>query len=147
MRWIVTGSGGQLGRCLVRQLRADPDVADPSASARRDFVPRLAGFYAIDAAPPPDAVVASSGGAVRKRERQWFSFRRSSSESDLRALGETGLRNAMEPLGVTYAIGNEVEIDAFRRQQEGEVWRWMALGAGIFLVLELLAAWWFGRRP
>jgi dTDP-4-dehydrorhamnose reductase len=46
MRWIVTGSGGQLGRCLVSRLRADPrhelvrhashaeiDIADPAAVA------------------------------------------------------------------------------------------------------------------
>jgi len=36
MRWIVTGSGGQLGRCLVRQLRADPDVAEVVACSHAE---------------------------------------------------------------------------------------------------------------
>lgn len=37
MRWIVTGSQGQLGRCLVRQLEADPRVQDVVALARADL--------------------------------------------------------------------------------------------------------------
>ena len=34
MRWIVTGSEGQLGQCLVRQLEADPAVAEVVACSR-----------------------------------------------------------------------------------------------------------------
>ena len=42
--------------------------------------------------------------------------------------------------------GGNVDVDAFRRDQEGEGWRWLALAAGVFLLLELFAAWWFGRK-
>ena len=34
MRWIVIGSGGQLGQCLVRQLEADPSIVSVVACGR-----------------------------------------------------------------------------------------------------------------
>jgi dTDP-4-dehydrorhamnose reductase len=70
MRWIVTGSGGQLGRCLVRSLlahtgqelvrelsHAELDVGSPEAVARfwselgdspADFLVNAAAFTAVD---------------------------------------------------------------------------------------------------
>jgi dTDP-4-dehydrorhamnose reductase len=74
MRWIVTGSQGQLGSCLVRSLEGDPgeelaracshrelDVADPRAVARL-----LEGL-----APPPDVLVnAAAFTAVDRCESE-----------------------------------------------------------------------------
>lgn len=48
MRWIVIGSRGQLGQCLVAQLAADPRVAEVVAAARADL--DLADPASIDAA-------------------------------------------------------------------------------------------------
>jgi len=120
----------------------------------RQIEPRLAGFYRVEGKPREDAVVEVSsesssdpGSELKPRAMsEWFAFRRRSAESDLEPLGEERLRKALEPAGVQFAIGSDVEVDAFRRQQEGEIWRWMAFGAGLFLLLELFAAWWFGRR-
>lgn len=68
MRWMVTGSGGQLGRCLVRSLELDPeqelvrafghadlDIGDPDAVGRvfqgaspPDVLINAAAFTAVD---------------------------------------------------------------------------------------------------
>ena len=63
--------------------------------------------------------------------------------------GQDGLAHgaeALEPFDLQFTIGSEVEVDAFRREQEGEVWRYLAFAAGLFLLLELFVAWWFGRK-
>lgn len=138
----------------LEQRAEKAGAAAGDAEIRRQIEPRLAGFYRVDGKPRPDAVVelspdSSSDPSSKPKPREtseWYAFRRQPSESNLEPLGDERLRKALEPLGVQFAIGSDVEVDAFRRQQEGEVWRWMALGAGLFLVLELFAAWWFGRR-
>ena len=73
-------------------------------------------------------------------------FRRRPAESNLDSLGEERLREALEPFDLQFTIGSVVEVDAFRREQEGEVWRYLAFAAGLFLLLELFVAWWFGRK-
>jgi len=75
MRWVVTGSGGQLGSCLTRRLEADPrerlllapthaelDIADPGA------VERMFGALRDD---PPDVLVnAAAFTAVDRCETE-----------------------------------------------------------------------------
>jgi len=85
MRWIVTGSQGQLGSCLVRQLESDPrvsrvvaltraelDLADVSgiertaagwALNRDDVIANAAAYTAVDAC-ESDEAAASAVNAV-----------------------------------------------------------------------------------
>jgi len=78
----------------------------------------------------------------------WYAVRREASESDLKECDEETLREALGPSGerIRYVMGENIEVDEFRQEQEGEIWRWLALAAGVFLLLELFAAWWFGRK-
>jgi len=167
MRFTVILPGGEKLAIDDIEETASRDVVTRGAAvvARRErrVRPRHAGLCRIIGEARADAVVgplapAAHGVAVGLADgradggapsgtRQWVAFRRPASESDLRALGEERLRELFEPFDVAVSIGSEVEIDEFRREQEGEVWRWLAFACGLFLVLELFAAWWFGRRP
>jgi len=125
----------------------DPDRAPSGA---RQFQPKRAGFYRLIASPRADAVVGTATDSAAKKaarsKDEWYAFRRRPAESNLDSLGEERLREALEPFDLQFTIGSEVEVDAFRREQEGEVWRYLAFAAGLFLLLELFVAWWFGRK-
>lgn len=103
---------------------------------------REAGFYRVVAEPTFGAVTSSQGGATST----WYACRRSREESRLRPAGESRLAGLLDGLDLNYAMGRNIEVDAFRQEQEGEIWRWLALTAGLVLLLELFVAWWFGRR-
>jgi hypothetical protein len=77
---------------------------------------------------------------------EWFACRRPLAESRLEALGEIRLRELLDPEAIRYALGKNLEAESFKKEQEGELWRWLALSAGVVLLLELFAAWWFGRK-
>jgi hypothetical protein len=66
-------------------------------------------------------------------------------ESDLTPVTEGELRSALAGLGLPFAFsesGKEEGTD----HREGDIWRWLALSAGLLLLGELAMAWWFGRR-
>ena len=86
----------------------------------------------------------AEGSSVERVE--WFACRWRPRESDLDRIQEDRLRRALDPFGVDVSFGVDVEADAFRRRQEGGAWRYLALGAGVFLLVELVVAWWFARR-
>jgi hypothetical protein len=119
-----------------------------------------AGFYRVretpapgttdrgQSSPPASSEAASSPAtepAAAERDH-WFACRREASESDLEPVHEALLGTLLEETGVRFAIGQNIEVDSFEREQEGDVGRSLALGAGCLLLLELFAAWWFGRR-
>jgi len=90
--------------------------------------------------------IAGSEAPRRSLEPFWRAGRLDPVESDLEPAGEARLRAALGAAGVEFSLGRDVDVDVFRKSEEGETWRALASCAGIFLVLELLAAWWFGRR-
>jgi hypothetical protein len=104
------------------------------------YTPEQAGLFRVSPARYLDG--ASSESSL------WYSVRRVDSESDLTKRDISKLRETFERdfPGIPIAVGGNVDVDAFRRDQEGEIWRWLALAAGLFLLLELFAAWWFGRK-
>ncbi|MCZ6795917.1 MAG: BatA domain-containing protein [Planctomycetota bacterium] len=131
-------------------LEGGGDVAArPTRSFHRT---ERAGFYRVVATPTESSPASdpesrgAPGADTGEPAARWYACRWNPRESELEALGEEGLRAVLDPLGIDYSVGARVDIDALRREQEGEIWRYLALGAGIFLLLELLAAWWFGRR-
>ena len=113
-----------------------PESGRATLAAARD-----AGLYRI----VPRAV-AGSEAPRRSLEPFWRAGRLDPAESDLEPAGEARLRSALGSAGVEFSMGRDVDVDVFRKSEEGETWRALASCAGIFLVLELLAAWWFGRR-
>ena len=104
------------------------------------YRPELAGLFRVSPARYLDG--ADSESAL------WYAVRRVDSESDLTKRDIGKLRETFERdfKGIRIAVGGNVDVDAFRRDQEGEIWRWLALAAGLFLLVELFAAWWFGRK-
>ena len=102
------------------------------------YRPHSAGLFRV--------VEETATGDTESATSSWYSVRREAGESDLAECGEESLRAALAGTGIRFVIGGNVDVDAFRRDQEGEVWRWLALAAGVFLLLELFAAWWFGRK-
>jgi hypothetical protein len=103
---------------------------------------RLAGFHCV----VPEAVAEATALSRGALEPSWYAVRRDPAESDLEPAGEERLRAALSSAGVEFVLGREVDVDVFARGEEGETWRLLACGGGIFLLVELLAAWWFGRR-
>ncbi|GEM_PF-1804022 len=102
------------------------------------YRPHSAGLFRV--------VEETASGDTESATSSWYAVRREAGESDLAECGEESLRAALADTGIRFVIGGNVDVDAFRRDQEGEVWRWLALAAGVFLLLELFAAWWFGRK-
>ncbi len=126
------------------------EAGDPDGIA---FAPHRAGLYRLVSKARAGVVVESDGrGATggmmdaAGNTIEWFAWRRAKEESELEALTAARLERIIAPTGIDFAIGDSIEVDAFRNEQEGEVWRWLALAAGLFLLTELFAAWWFGRR-
>jgi len=128
--------------------RIEPPSEDGSSEANpaaevliglgESYRPHSAGLFRV--------VEETAAGDAESAASSWYSVRREAGESDLDGCGEDGLRAALAGTGIRFVIGGNVDVDAFRRDQEGEVWRWLALAAGVFLLLELFAAWWFGRK-
>jgi len=128
--------------------RIEPPSEDGSSEANpaaevliglgESYRPHSAGLFRV--------VEETAAGDAESAVSSWYSVRREAGESDLDGCGEDGLRAALAGTGIRFVIGGNVDVDAFRRDQEGEVWRWLALAAGVFLLLELFAGWWFGRK-
>ena len=57
-----------------------------------------------------------------------------------------GCARHSRPMAWTFDAIQGVEVAAFSEGEEGEVWRWLAYAAGLFLLVELFFSWWFGRR-
>ncbi len=104
-----------------------------------------AGFYRLLERDRPRE---DAGPSIQPEEPpmvRWYACRRPARESDLTPLGEARLRELLEAGEIKYSIGQEVDVDAFREEREGELWRWLAIAAGLILLTELAVAWWFGR--
>jgi hypothetical protein len=128
--------------------RIEPPSEDISSEANPEaevliglgesYRPHLAGLFRV--------AEETAARDTESATSSWYAVRREAGESDLAECGEESLRAALAGTGIRFVIGGNVDVDAFRRDQEGEVWRWLALAAGVFLLLELFAAWWFGRK-
>ena len=75
----------------------------------------------------------------------WFACSRDARESELEAVDLDQLRSELESLDMKIAFGESLGGGIASTQSGGEIWRWLALGAGIFLIIELFVAWWLGR--
>jgi hypothetical protein len=133
---VVTSSGRKVA---IELPRGEGGGIERTASFEET---EIAGFYFLASRPRPGTAAGAEGPPPLRA----FAVRRSVLESDLEPAGEARLRQALAPSGVDFAFGSDIEVDAFRREQEGEVWRWLAFLAGALLLLELYLAWWFGRR-
>ena len=102
----------------------------------------VAGFYCV----MPSPAVPGASISPDLLQPSWYACRRDPRESDLEPAGEARLRAALAPAGVDFAMGKDIEVDVFQKNEEGETWRWLAFSAALFLLIELLAAWSFGRR-
>jgi hypothetical protein len=128
-------------------------VIDERQGARAVF-PRAeaAGFYCV----LPSLTESRAEVDPESLEPLWFAVNRDPRESDLRPAAELQLRSALADEGVELVMGGfgagagaGAEAGAgtdLGAEEGGEIWRWCALGAGIFLLLELFVACWFGRR-
>lgn len=136
IRWKVTpGKRYEVVDPKGGKLPPDPAPGQEVAVTAGFRKTALAGFYRVVAQGP------EAGGSA-----SWFACRRDPRESDLEPLAEAELARCLSPFGIKYSFGRDLEVDAFNRQQEGELWLGLALGAAALLFVELLAAWWFGRR-
>jgi hypothetical protein len=127
----------------VRYQVVTPDGESHSLSGGASFAgTRLAGFYCV----VPAAAEGASALPPEVLDPAWHAVRRDPIESDLEPAGEQRLQAALSSVGVEFVMGREVDVDVFAKGEEGETWRLLACGGGLFLILELLAAWWFGRR-
>jgi hypothetical protein len=127
--------------------RTDAGTKDPSGSGSGAGLlafsgTHLAGFYAI----VPAARGQASESAPDALEPRIFACRRDARESDLEPAGEARLRPALAAAGVDFVMGRDASAGVFEKAEEGETWRWLAMSAGIVLLVELFVAWWFGRR-
>ena len=149
---VVSAEPGMNYRMLAAdqqgEVFAEESVDDSGVLGALRFRPREAGLYRLIREPRAGVVVRSSEDDTKDTSAsiEWFAFTRSPEESDLTAMDAGALEKALEGTGVRFAVGRSLEVDAFRNEQEGEIWRWLALAAGLFLVTELFVAWWFGRR-
>jgi hypothetical protein len=158
LRWVDAGAG-ETSVPVVSDRERRSEAAQASDAV--EFTAEAAGFLVVRGAPrggnltapgpfasraasiPPRASVPPSSEAGMA---EWFACTRALKDSDLEPMGEARLRAALEPLGVEFTVGTEVDVDAFRQAEEGEAWRTLAWSAGLVLLLELFLAWWFGRR-
>ena len=109
-----------------------------------------AGHYCVLAA-PADPRLTPPAGAL---EPVWFASRRVASESDLEPAAAERLATALREAGLNTVVrepasGGQTGLTAGAGGNSGggsEMWRWCALGLGALLILELIAAWWLGRR-
>jgi uncharacterized membrane protein len=99
-----------------------------------------AGFYRLE------KLLTTSQTAALPNEAFWYACQRKPEESNLEAIEAIDLSRLLEEQGIRFSIGQDAEIEDLQREQEGELWRWLALAVGSLLLVELLAAWWFGRR-
>ncbi|MEM7231333.1 MAG: BatA domain-containing protein [Planctomycetota bacterium] len=99
------------------------------------------GFYRVYATP-----TASVSDGDQEIESTWFACRFDPTESRLQPMEHEKLKSLLGEYKFDFNIGAEVDVDELRRKQEGEIWRYLALVAGVILLLELLVAWWFGRK-
>jgi hypothetical protein len=121
---------------------ANEEPASLSAAGASFGATYLAGFYCVI----PSPSVPGAAISPELLEPSWYACRRDPRESDLEPAGEPRLRDALGSAGVEFTMGKDVEVDVFQKNEEGETWRWLSFGAGLFLLIELLAAWSFGRR-
>ena len=83
---------------------------------------------------------------------RWFAVCRDAAESDLHPADAAALRAGLEDVDVQLAMTgqhageNVTESGSIEGSAGSETWRLCALGAGLFLLLELFCAWWFGRK-
>ena len=121
-----------------------PAVIDPTGARRpasleagqaRFDATTIAGLYQV-------AGPASTSGSAAAR---WFAVNRLAEESDLSPAAEGDLRAALAGKGLRFTIGSARDQEA-AEASEGDIWRWLALAAGVFLLLELSVACWIGRR-
>jgi hypothetical protein len=98
------------------------------------------GFYRLMAR-KTDAPSTAEPESIR-----WFACRFDPAESELASIADDELKSWIETYRIPVSVGTGIDVDAFRREQEGEIWRWLAFACAILLLVELLAAWWFGRK-
>jgi hypothetical protein len=88
---------------------------------------------------------AAAATAAKGAEARWFAVNRPIAESDLMPAGEGELRSAFsgQPIRISFGAAGSGEGSEGR---EGDIWRWLALTAGLLLLGELSLAYWVGRR-
>lgn len=114
--------------------------ADPADTRMRFSRTSQAGFYLVETHQAGDKTRESGAGI------KVFACRRSPLESDLKVLHENELSRLLESRNLRFTIGQDIEIEDFKREQEGELWRWLALVVGSLLLVELFAAYVFGKQ-
>ncbi len=101
-----------------------------------------AGFYRVI----PSVGIIGAQIPAEALEPFVFACARAARESRLAPVDEARLTGALEALGVNLVVGRSDRGRMVTKEEGGEFWRWLAMGAGIFLVVELFTAWWMGRR-
>ena len=123
----------------VRPVDTHEAIAGTIAYFRETY---QAGFYRVI------PLVGIIGAQIPSDALKPFVFAcvRAPRESRLAPVDEIRLTAALEALGVNLVVGRSERGRMVTKEEGGEFWRWLAMGAGIFLVVELFAAWWMGRR-
>ncbi len=159
--------GIQVGKAIAWAPEGieEPFVVDPrgirtaaklEGGAARFADTDIAGFYrAVNGgAPAPSATggqdLAASAPAAAAPEgtagsARWYAVNRPADESDLAPAAEGDLRAALAAKGLRFTLGESAGGEE-TEGREGDLWRWLALAAGLLLMVELTAACWLGRR-
>jgi len=105
----------------------------------------MAGFYIASSGPAAAAAAAAPGAGARSAGARWFAVNRSAEEGDLTPVSQNELRAVLNGFGIPFSFqgsGGDGEMDL----HEGDIWRWIAIAAGLLLLGELGLASWMGRR-
>jgi hypothetical protein len=118
------------------------DASEPAGRGSSFSGTLHAGFYCRVASPSEPGASVPAGSL----DPAWYACRRDVKESDLTPADEERLRGLLGAAGIDFFLAREREGQAVQSFEEGEAWRFLAMGAGLFLLVELFAAYWFGRR-
>ena len=134
VRYDVILPGGEL-----RPVESEEEAAGTVAYFRDTYE---AGLYQV----VPSVGVIGAQIPPAALEPFVFACVRDARESRLAPADDLRLTAALEGQGMNLVVGRSERGRVVTKEEGGEIWRWLAMGAGIFLVVELFTAWWMGRR-